>query len=154
MELGIPEANIHLLQNGDVLAFDEQQQTRIAGRIPAEPVYVRGGSTTELSNAVLRQRKQLSDSGIVTIIITLDKMKNRMLVPPVFSSRGYVYLKENKEVTKKIVDVASQVTNDYLKHQNYKDYELKQLLLDQISQITYELTERSPIVIPVVMETT
>jgi ribonuclease J len=153
MELGIPEANIHMLTNGEVLAFDEDQNTRIAGRIPVEPVYVRGGSTTELSNAVLRQRKQLSESGIVTIIITLDKMKNKMLVPPVFSSRGYVYLKENKEVTKKIVDTAAQVTNDYLKHQNYKDYELKQLLLDQISQITYELTERSPIVIPVIMET-
>ncbi len=153
MELGIPEANIHLLNNGDVLAFDEQQNARIAGHIPTEPVYVRGGTTTELSNAVLRQRKQLSDSGVVTIIVTLDKMKNKMLVPPVFSSRGYVYLKENKEVTKKIVDVASQVTNDYLKHQNYKDHELKQLLLDQISQVTYELTERSPIVIPVIMET-
>jgi len=153
MELGIPETNIHLLSNGDVLAFDENQNARVSGKVPAEPVYVRGGSTTELSNAVLRQRKLLADSGIVTIIITLDKMKNKMLVPPVFSSRGYVYLKENKEVTKKIIDVASQVTNDYLKHQNYKDFELKQLLLDQISQITYELTERSPVVIPVVMET-
>ena len=76
-----------------------------------------------------------------------------MLVPPVFSSRGYVYLKDNKEVTKKIVTIAEQVTNDYLKHQNYKEEELKQLLLDQVTQITYELTERSPVVIPVIMET-
>ena len=153
MELGIPESNIHVLANGDVLAIMEDGQARIAGKIPVEAVYVRGGSTTELSNAVLRQRKNIAENGIVTLIITLDKLKNRMLVPPVFSSRGYVYLKDNKEVTKKIVTIAEQVTNDYLKHQNYKEEELKQLLLDQVTQITYELTERSPVVIPVIMET-
>ncbi len=146
---GIPNDNIHLLSNGKILAFDGKS-SRIVGKINTDGIYIKGNTISDINNTILRQRKILSENGILAIVVSINTVTKKLLTNPLIVSRGFIYIKGNLELTNKIRQVASDTTKKYLTKNNFDLDELKKYLLEAVKKIVYELTERSPMIIPVI----
>lgn len=98
-ELGIPEENIFVTEIGDVVELT-RNKGRIAGSVTAGSVMVDGSGVGDIGNVVLRDRKLLSEDGIFTVVITLNKQTGALLAQPEILSRGFVYEKNSEELLK------------------------------------------------------
>lgn len=150
VEHGIPEENCHILANGEVLAFSKNSVRR-AGKIPCDGIYVKGRSINDISNAVLRQRKHISENGILTVVVTINKRKKEIIGNPIVISRGFIYMKDNEEITTRIKNLSKDICASYIKEaKQFKADKLESNIQESITNLVFELTERSPQVIPVI----
>jgi ribonuclease J len=120
--------------------------------VPAHYVMVDGLGVGDVGEVVLRDRKILSQEGMVVIITTIDRKNGKVLKNPDIISRGFIYLKENQEILneirKKIRNITGRIpVGDALD----ADY-LKNMIRDQIGQYLYNKTYRRPMVLPVIIE--
>ncbi len=152
-EVGIPKANVMMMDNGQVgqLAKDEFKIT--GEEVPSYYVMVDGLGVGDVEEVVLRDRRVLAQEGMIVIIVTMDRTNGRILKNPDIISRGFIYLKEHQElleeIRRKIRGVVGRVPTD--KSGVETDY-LKTLIRDQIGQLMYNKTKRRPMVLPVVIE--
>lgn len=151
IECGVKPENVFILENGDVLAFNETG-ARLAGHVPSGEVYIDGSGIGDISSNIIRERKYLSEDGMFSLVITLDPKTKTIPFEPQVVSRGFIYMKDSEELTKSIVNSAMQFLNTELKkikalNINY----LKSALTDHLSQIIITKTDRKPIIIPVFM---
>ncbi len=153
IECGVERENTHILTNGEVLAFSDKG-VRKAGKLNLEDMYVKGRTVNEINNAVLRQRKLISENGFLTVIISTNKKKQKMIGTPLVVSRGFIYMKDNEEITTRIRELATEITNNFMKAESKCNKEkLENQLSESLTNLVYELTERRPMVIPVIMQT-
>lgn len=154
IETGVDPDKIFILENGDVVAFNEQQEGRIAGHIPsAGDVYIDGTSIGDVSGSIIRERKALSDDGMFSLVLTIDSKEKKLLLEPQVVSRGFIYMKDSEELTKSFVEIAKQFINEEMakvKVLNLAD--LKKSLSEKLEEVIYQKTDRKPIVIPIFME--
>ena len=150
VECGVAEENCHVVNNGEVLAFSKKG-VRKAGKIPADGVFVKGRKVSDISNAVLRQRKQISENGILTVVLTFNRKKKEIAGNPLIVSRGFIYMKDNEEITTRIKKLSREIGSAYIKDAKpFKKEKLETSIQESISNLIFELTERSPLVIPVI----
>ncbi|HHX06851.1 MAG TPA: ribonuclease J [Erysipelothrix sp.] len=150
VEVGIPKDNIFICANGDPLILRNHEVLRANQRIQADDIYVDGKDASGLSTAVIKDRKILSDNGLVSVIVTIDSRYNKILVKPNIVSRGFVYLKDSVELMKD----AENLVYDALKKQMKTKTtfgEIKRTIRDTLEPFLFQKTQRSPIVIPVIM---
>lgn len=153
IECGVKEENTHILTNGEVLAFSKKG-VRKAGKINADDIYVKGRTVNDISNAVLRQRKLISENGFLTVVLTISKRKKELVGQPLVVSRGFIYMKDNEEITKRIKALSKDIASNFIENQKqFKKDKLESLLSESLSNLVYELTERTPMVLPVIMMT-
>lgn len=152
IEAGVPKENVRLLDNGQVGVFTKDTFTITGEEVPAHYVMVDGLGVGDVGEIVLRDRKILSQEGMVVIITTIDRKTGRVLKNPDIISRGFIYLKENQEllneIRKKIRLITSKVPYG---GQLDADY-LKNVFRDQIGQYLYNKTYRRPMILPVIIE--
>ncbi len=149
-EVGIPKENIFICSNGDALILRKGEVLRSNTRIPADDIYVDGNDATGLSTAVIKDRKILSDNGLVAVIVTIDSRFNKILVRPNIVSRGFVYIKESQTLLKE----AELLVYESLKKKMEKKVtfgELKNTVRETLEPFLYQETQRNPIVIPVIL---
>ena len=151
-ETGVPEQNTLLLDNGQVLAITPTKSAITKETVPASYVMVDGLGVGDVEEVVVRDRVALSQEGMFVMILTLDRRTGRFLKNPDIISRGFIYLKENKdiieEVRKKIKSIISRIPHFQSVEPDY----LKALLRDQVGQYIYRVTKRRPMIIPVIIE--
>jgi ribonuclease J len=116
VKTGVEEKNTFVLDNGDVLAVSKNQ-ARFAGQIPAQNVYIDGKGIGDIGNVVLRDRKLLSEEGLLSVILSLDLKEKKMIAKPMIISRGFVYMKEHQELMQKLTDEVTAFTANVLSHQ-------------------------------------
>lgn len=149
-EVGIPKENIFICSNGDALILRKGEVLRSNTRIPADDIYVDGNDASGLSTAVIKDRKILSDNGLVAVIVTIDSRFNKILVRPNIVSRGFVYIKESQSLLKE----AELLVYESLKKKMEKKVtfsELKNTVRETLEPFLYQETQRNPIVIPVIL---
>lgn len=149
-EVGVPKENIFICSNGDALILRKGEVLRSNTRIPADDIYVDGNDATGLSTAVIKDRKILSDNGLVAVIVTIDSRYNKILVRPNIVSRGFVYIKESQTLLKE----AELLVYESLKKKMEKKVtfgELKNTVRETLEPFLYQETQRNPIVIPVIL---
>src|SRR3989344_759466 len=105
---GVPSQNIFLVDEGGVVEFDQDAHARVAGEIETTNVFVDGIGVGDVGSIVLRDRKVLAEEGIVMIVITVDKSKNRLIGEPDIVSRGFVYMKESGGLIKEAQQVVKK----------------------------------------------
>lgn len=148
VETGVAPENCHILDNGEVLTFSESKVFSHYA-VQSGSVYI-DSDRFDIDNAVIKERKILSDDGMVSIIFTA---KNRRLTKkPNVVSRGFIYLKDSEELLSEIEKRAEQIYNDYFRatkrfHTNY----LNNLITHELTNFIYEKTEKRPMIIPVIM---
>ncbi|GAW91779.1 ribonuclease J [Calderihabitans maritimus] len=150
-ELGIPRQNIFVVENGQVLEFTRRRGC-IAGRVTAGRVLVDGLGVGDVGNIVLRDRKQLSQDGILIVVLTLNKDTGAVIAGPDIVSRGFVYVRESEA----LLEEAKIRVSEALQHCEEKkitDWStIKSNVRDTLGKFLYEKTRRRPMILPIIME--
>jgi ribonuclease J len=121
-------------------------------QVPAYYVMVDGLGVGDVGEVVLRDRKLLSQEGMIVVITTIDRATGRILKNPDIISRGFIYLKENQEILEEIRRRIRNILGRVTKPQEVDSDYLKGLLRDQIGQYLYNKTRRRPLILPVIIE--
>ena len=150
-ELGMPSQNIFVNKTGDVLEID-RNSAKVTGTIPPGNVLVDGLGVGDVGNIVLRDRKHLSEDGLMIVVVTISKEDGRVLAGPDIISRGFVYVRESED----LMDGAKNVIKDVLRDcedRNIKEWAyLKNNIKENLKEYLYQKTKRNPMILPIIME--
>ncbi len=147
---GVKKDHIFVLDNGKIIAFDGQG-ARFAGEFDADDVYVDGSGIGDIGNIVLKDRKILSDSGLVTIVATIDPKNRKLLAGPDIISRGFVYMRESEDLIKEAQKVAYESIQHSFSYKQVNEYKMRSDLIEDLRNFFFEETERRPMILPVVL---
>ena len=150
-EMGIPSDNIIIGNNGSVIEVSKKnikcEETVTAGR-----VFVDGLGVGDVGSIVLRDRKHLSDNGLIVVAVSIDKVTREVVAGPDIVSRGFVYVKESEDLMNEIENVVCDVLERCYIH-NVRDWTtIKTKIKDGVSRFLFTKTKRSPMVLPILME--
>ena len=150
-EVGMKEEDIFIISNGEILELD-RKSARKAGRVPSGRILVDGLGVGDVGNIVLRDRKHLSEDGLMTIVVTLSKEDGSILAGPDIISRGFVYVRESeglmegaKEIVLKIFETCD---SKKIKEWAY----IKNNIKEELKEYLYIKTKRNPMILPILME--
>jgi ribonuclease J len=151
IDLGMNDKNVFILANGNVLEFDGTS-AKLAKSVPSGRVFIDGLGVGDVGNIVLRDRKHLSEDGLIIIVVAISSVTGEVINGPDLISRGFVYVRESEA----LMESARAVVDAELKkcyEKNIKDWAtLKSSVRDALSQYIYQNTKRSPMILPVFME--
>lgn len=151
ISLGMPEQNVIIPENGGVIEVN-RNSIRKNGSVIAGQVFVDGLGVGDVGNIVLRDRKHLSQDGILTVVVTLSKENNSVIAGPDIISRGFVYVRESEG----LMDEAKEIVKTALREceeNNITDWAtLKSKVRDELRSYLYEKTKRKPMILPIIME--
>jgi len=150
MELGIPEENIFICANGDMLILRDHKVYQADTRVPADDIYVDGKDTSGLSTAVIKDRKILADNGMMSVIVTIDSRYNKIITKPSIVSRGFVFIKENQTLIREAENVVYEALKKRMQ-QRTTFGELKNTIRGSLEPFLFKHTQRNPLVIPVIL---
>ncbi len=151
LELGMNEGNIFISDIGRVLEID-RSGAKFVGTVPSGRVLVDGYGVGDVGNIVLRDRKHLSQDGLIVVVATLDTASGLLLSGPDVVSRGFVYVRESEELMEEVRQIAFDVIENALDAGRRIDrMEMKNTLRDEISKHLYTRTKRKPMVLPIIM---
>ncbi|WP_240417595.1 ribonuclease J [Paenibacillus periandrae] len=149
--VGIPKENIFVVDNGDVVEVLDGA-ARKGSKVTAGNILIDGLGVGDVGNIVLRDRKLLSQDGILVVVVTLSKQDGAILSGPDIISRGFVYVRESEG----LLDEANRIVASTLKRlmsENVNEWaSLKTHVKDALGRFLYEQTKRRPMILPIIME--
>ena len=149
--LGIKKKNIFLLDNGDVLELTGKKAVK-AKSIHTGTVYVDGSGVGDVGNIVLRDRKVLSQDGILTAVLAIDKESKEIISGPDIISRGFVYVKDSNDLLSEATTLIEREVENCLANDIVDWYSIKSKIKSSLGQFLYTKTKRKPMIIPVIVE--
>ena len=150
-ELGMPSQNIFINKVGEVLELD-RNSAKVSGTIPTGNVLVDGLGVGDVGNIVLRDRKHLSEDGLMIVVVTISKEDGKVLAGPDIISRGFVYVRESEDLMDGAKNVIKQVLKD-CEDRNIKEWAyLKNNIKENLKDYLYQKTKRNPMILPIIME--
>jgi ribonuclease J len=150
-EVGIDQKNVYLTKKGDVLEYNEGYFVQREG-ISAEDVMIDGIGVGDIGSIVLRDRKILSDDGILFAVVTISRRDQVIVSSPQVTSRGFVYAKTSGDILKESQKIMEKVVLDHLASSNFEWAKVKQDVRDHLARYLFEQTNRRPVILPVIME--
>ena len=149
--MGIPSENIFISELGKVLEID-RKGARFNGSEPAGQVLVDGSGVGDIGSVVLRDRKHLSEDGLVVVVATIDMDDKMIISGPDIVSRGFVYVKESEELMREAKTIAEASLMRAIT-KGYGDWaHIKGLIRDDLAKFIYKETKRKPMILPVIMD--
>ncbi|WP_294740925.1 ribonuclease J [uncultured Exiguobacterium sp.] len=148
--VGVNSNNIFIIENGDVVEF-EKRKARMSRKVNAGNVLIDGIGVGDVGNIVLRDRRLLSQDGVVLCVITISRKNKTIVSGPEIISRGFVYMRESEDM----INEANRIVAKQLqgKLNGELDWtEMKSLIRDKLSAYLYEQTKRRPMILPIIME--
>lgn len=151
MEVGIPSENIFIAENGRVLEFT-RDSGKMTGKVAAGKVLVDGLGVGDVGNIVLRDRKQLSQDGILIVVVTIDKETTEVVSGPDIISRGFVYVRESEELMEQAREKVKQALKK-CQEENIREWStIKSQVREHVGKLLFEQTRRRPMILPIIME--
>jgi ribonuclease J len=152
MEMGMKKDNIFVMNNGDVLEFNNKFAKVIQNGAPSGQVFVDGLGVGDVGNIVLRDRRHLSQDGLMIVVVAMDKNSGQILSGPDIISRGFVYVRESEE----LMDEARCVVRDALDECESRSISewsyIKTMIKDTLRDYLWQKTKRSPMILPIIMD--
>ncbi len=150
-QMGIDPSDIFILENGDVLEFNKKSAA-ISGSVPSGNTLVDGLGIGDVGNIVLRDRKHLSEDGLIVVVITISKQEGRVVSGPDIISRGFVYVRESVDLMDEARDMIKK-TLDKCDRKSISDWStLKTNIREDLRGFLYHRTKRNPMILPIIME--
>lgn len=150
--MGMPMNNIFLLENGDCLTVSNNSAVHAKGVAEAEGIMVDGLGVGDVGNIVLRDRRLLSESGLIILVAAIDKQTNTIASGPDIISRGFVYVRENEGLIDAACELAESILIDCMAR-NMKDWNgMKTAVREGLRKYIYSKTKRNPVILPIFME--
>lgn len=150
--LHIPDSNILLKQNGDVVTFVDGKLLDNFARIKVDDVLIDGTSNDDIGDLVIKDREMLSENGIVLISATVDKHDKVLLVGPEVTTRGFIYVKDSQDMIKEIKNICEEIINRNISPTHVDFNQIKVEIREKLSDYLYQETECKPMIIAVVQE--
>ena len=149
--LGIPHNHILIAENGSNVILT-QDEIKLGEPVTAGAVMVDGLGVGDVGNVVLRDRKHLSEDGLVIIVATVDSKTGKVLAGPDLVSRGFVYVRENESLMDGAQSTVEMALNRCVE-EHVRDWNsVKTRMREALSSYIYRRTKRSPMILPVLME--
>jgi len=149
--MGIPSQNIFISEIGKVLEIDKKG-ARFNGIVPSGRILVDGSGVGDIGSVVLRDRKILSEDGLVVVVATVDTNGGYVVSGPDIISRGFVYVKESEELVERARKIAESTLNRVISKKYDDRIQIKGLIRDELSKFIYKETKRRPMILPIIME--
>lgn len=151
---GIPANRVFVPDNGQVIEFDKTGQGILSKeKAPSDYVFVDGLGVGDISNIVLRDRQMMAEDGMIVIIATLSGKSSKLVHSPDIISRGFIYMREQKELVENIRTKVKNIINEHNKtHSQLNEAYIKEKLRNDLGQFIFHKTQRRPMILPVVIE--
>ncbi|MDD6154755.1 MAG: ribonuclease J [Eubacteriales bacterium] len=151
-EMGMKEDNVFILDNGDQLTVDKNRAIQFKHVVSAEDIMVDGMGVGDIGSVVLKDRKMLSESGLVIVSAAIDTKNSLLLYGPEIVSRGFIYVKEHEDVIEGLQHEAEEAINKSLDG-GFRDWNtLKSDLRDALRKYIFSTTKRSPIILTIFLD--
>ncbi|EAZ87472.1 ribonuclease J1 [Lysinibacillus fusiformis] len=147
----VPLENTFVMENGDVLALSANE-AHVAGRIPSGDVYIDGNGIGDIGNIVLRDRRILSEEGLVIVVVSVDMENQKIVSGPDIISRGFVYMRESGTMINEAQKMLNRHLNETIQSKTPQWTELKNEITDVLGPYLFEKTKRRPMILPIIME--
>ncbi|RKD75325.1 ribonuclease J [Sinobaca qinghaiensis] len=148
---GVNPANIFLVDKGEVVEFTKRKARR-AGKVSSGNVLIDGLGVGDVGNIVLRDRRLLSEDGILVVVVTLHKKTGTIASGPDIISRGFVYVRESEELLEEANKKVTATLEKCIAEKEKEWSTLKSSVRDVLSRFLYEKTKRRPMILPIIME--
>jgi len=151
IKLGLPQSNIVIANIGDVIEVTEDSikktETVVSGQ-----VFIDGLGIGDIGNIVLRDRKHLSQDGILTVVVAIEKETGFVAAGPDIISRGFVYVKESEDLLDEAREIVKNALSECEENQITEWFSIKSKIKDVLRVFLYEKTKRKPMILPIIME--
>ena len=162
-QIGIPRENIFVADNGQVVSFKKgmknigEKKYEILGeltkeKVPTDYVMVDGLGVGDVSGIVLRDRRVMAEDGMIVVIVTIDSKTGDLIGSPDLISRGFIYMKENRDLIEKTRAKVKVIAKDKNSKTPADDDYVKNKIRNEIGQFLFTSTKRRPMVLPVVIK--
>lgn len=151
MEVGIEAEQTFLLEKGDVLHY-RNGEMRLADKVPTGNVLIDGSGVGDIGNIVLRDRKILSEDGVLVAVLTISRRLGIVLAKPQIFSRGFVYTRTSGDLMSECAQLVQQTVEDHLEQSEFEWGRLRTDVREALSQFLFDKTKRRPVILPVIME--
>ena len=148
----MPRQNIMLLNIGDVIEFTPNS-CKVTGSVTAGGVLVDGLGIGDVGNIVLRDRRHLSQDGLMVVVVTISKASGLTISGPDIISRGFVYVRESEQLMEDAKEVVRKVLDQCEENQISDWATIKYKIKESLKVFLYEKTKRNPMILPIIMET-
>ena len=149
--LGMKNNSIFILENGQILSLTRRRAEILKETVPAEDILVDGLGVGDVGNIVLRDRRLLSESGLIIVVAAIDRERNVVSGPDIIS-RGFVYVRENEDLIEDARCVVDRTLQNCC-NRNIRDWNaMKSMVRDSLRTFIYEKTKRSPVILPIFLE--
>ncbi|PKM91634.1 ribonuclease J [Candidatus Falkowbacteria bacterium HGW-Falkowbacteria-1] len=162
-QIGIKRENIFVADNGQVLEFKKGEKivdgkrydvlgTLTKEKVPTDYVMVDGLGVGDVSSIVLRDRRVMSEDGMIVVIATIDGRTGALIGSPDLISRGFIYMKENRDLIEKTREKVKKIVRDQNSETPADDDYIKNKIRNEIGSFLFGATKRRPMVLPVVIK--
>lgn len=152
IECGIPKENTFVVQNGDILLLKNHIVTKSTETVSGDDIYVDGNRIGEVGSVVIKDRKMMSNDGILVVIANINMEKRKLLIKPNITTRGFVLVNENEKLIKQIELRAEEIITERLINNKDNINELKSKIINDLLMTIEGLTGRRPIILPVIID--
>lgn len=149
--LGMPKENIFISENGQVLEFT-RDKGQVAGKVTAGKVLIDGLGVGDVGNIVLRDRRQLSQDGILIVVVTMNRETHTIAAGPDIVSRGFVYVRESEALMDEAKGRVAAAIERCLDNNVSEWSVIKNDIREAIGRYLFEKTRRRPMILPIIME--
>ena len=149
--MGVDPRRIFIPEIGKVLETDGVKMN-LMGSVPAGRVLVDGLGVGDVGSIVLRDRKHLSEDGLIVAVATIDSASGTLVAGPDLVSRGFVYVREAEDMMREAEELTRSVIEDCLASGSWDWASIKQRVRDELSGFLFSRTRRSPMILPIIQE--
>jgi len=150
-QMGIPSENIFVTENGQPLEFTNTKGS-IGSKVTSGRILIDGLGVGDVGNIVLRDRRQLSQEGILIVVLTINREANLLIAGPDIVSRGFVYVREAEELIEESKDIVKRVIEKCFEKKICDWSTIKSQVREALGKHLYERTGRRPMIMPIIME--
>ena len=151
MELGMEKDKVFILSSGDVLEINNEE-AKVTGKVQTGAIFVDGIGVGDVGTIVLRDRQQLSEEGMMIVVLALDQATGELMAGPDIVSRGFVYVRESEELMEEATELMHEVVLDLL-DKGITDWgKIKSSIKDSLGEYVWRKTKRRPMIIPIIQE--
>ncbi len=151
VSMGMEEKNVHIASNGEIIELSSSKMA-IAGTVPSGEVLIDGLGIGDVGNVVLRDRKHLSQDGLLIAVIAIEKATGVIVAGPDIISRGFVYVRESDDLFEGARQAAREALMTYPVVEPGEWGAVKNSLRDALQHYVYQTLKRSPMILPIIME--
>ena len=148
--MGMAASDIFVMNIGEVIELDGESCKR-AGNVPAGKILIDGLGVGDVGNIVLRDRRHLSQDGLIVVVATIDITEMTLVSGPDIISRGFVYVRESEELMDEIRNISYEVLTNALDNGVTEWTQLKNGVKDALTKYLFQKTKRKPMILPVIM---